>query len=784
MKRNLQKEKGHKGKINVKKIFNHKKVKIFLARGFFIYCCASIAPKVTDSVEAILSNMGNQIDDETEMMKEFSSIMGLEINIDDNCYDILKDSYNQMTQEEKTSFVINVFEAAIDRNNEITLEEKEYLKEYEGEFLQKYGYLYDFENIFDMCNRIEDTDILRSQEFERDFTSGTYNQVKNVIKIESETNHEVLAHEIEHAMNSNSQIPSFIEEAMNSSTDLEYSNYKSYTNEMRSQVLFLGEIIGRDNLINCYLNDDIELLTSLIGQEYLNLFTIFEQEMESIHNNGCITNDLLLQAQEKLKDIYETKFHKKVTDDELIFIIYSSCITESNYHIISTIFYEDEFKYYGPSPKHYLIDGSIVQCDNLEYIMDLSTKQSKINLSNIDFYQSKYDLTLQKLDYLFTLGRAVYLNYDGLIEDNLKNYLKELDVSNIDFWTYNILNNFCSLSLNIEGFPEYTKDSFFEDFSKIYKEKFNYLSSLNCASEILIDLDFILTQKSNNLEFYIDSENLSLFLNKLNPMIDVNKLLMEYYSRKNEEYEFSILQTYQAGTYNEKIKILYAMFGEEEFHRIIESKDIIGYLEKYCKDFCNEEDIPKYINLILNYSLNNQIDYNQEIFINAFYQRLKNNISQEEIITLICDLNEIMGKEKMREVLFKVSNRLINNDNIQTDLILYMGVYWGYKDIYDNHNSILEYYNCTSSEMITLPNIANFYCFQSLTGENIDFIDVKYSENEEFVTYYFNKNSVEDNNIIIMGTGNIEDLKDNNEIALSTNKVKKKVLTENYINNS
>ncbi|MEE3343640.1 MAG: hypothetical protein VZS44_06085 [Bacilli bacterium] len=421
-------------------------------------------------------------------------------------YKQLEDRYNSMTDEEKNEYVVFIFNNIIDNSDEFTDEEKNYLKYREVELLKEYGHCYYFESIFDMVSRLRRLKVERNTDLE-DGIGGDYDIYKNVISVDKDGDESTLGHEVEHTITinidkdevlKNLKIDSdgwlYLFEAMNSSSDLKYYDNYSYNSKMRTHMLFLSKIIGRDNLLKVYLNSDFELLEELLGDDYKELMQLFEKQFELYFSSLGMDYRYCDDIAEKMKDIYEKKNNCSIEEDIFMNELYTASKAYSNTAFISTLF-DDKISFTKDTVIDFFDKNSFNTSFFCIYDGDLIIKDGKkdgLDTNNID------NIRIRKLDY-FIPDKVIdkMVNSDKPVE-YLKIYLEELGVSNSDYWAYNIYNKdysiFCSSAIY-----NYDTNNFYSDLKIILEKKYYELKKDDKLNYLYYGFDV----------FFLDKENVS-----------------------------------------------------------------------------------------------------------------------------------------------------------------------------------------------------------------------------------------------------------------------------------
>ena len=219
---------------------------------------------------------------------------------------------------------------------------------------------------------------------------GLYYPIDNEIVTYDEDS---LSHEVTHLITgaSSYNYNKFILESITSSIDAHYYNCSSYDWIMRNQVLFLSEIVGRDNLIKSYISGDIKYLEDLIcrystKEQCDKLLNLFNEEYAILYSNEDEFDvhrfiDVNYESSIMLKNIWEKKMEKKINEDAICFAIYNSCLYNSDYKIGSDLFYDDVFSI------------SIDNCDS--FVFNVDDRDMVIN-SVDDYYNLDFNFKVIK----------------------------------------------------------------------------------------------------------------------------------------------------------------------------------------------------------------------------------------------------------------------------------------------------------------------------------------------------------------------------------------------------
>ena len=491
---------------NVVEIHNKKEVaRVFSNVGkikiFSVFMALGLSISLSFNIKNYFKNKVDNVN-ELYMNMEYYDTEKISINLFNyrDVYKELEDEYNNMSNEEKSNYVISVFNSLIDNNDEFTDAEKEDLKKYEGSFFREYGYNYYFENIFDMVSRLKRVKVRRNKELGKN-AYGEYWNRSNVIILKNDIDNEALAHEIEHASTIDDGIPShdFIMESIDSSTDVWYYGCNSYYSTMRMQMIFLSEIIGRDNLIKVYLNSDFKLLEELLGEDYDELMVLFENEFNDVNNdvnNDVLDEELTLPVANKLKEIYEKKYNCKLYENRRMQVIYDGCIKEPTISDTNT-FFEDNLSITRDGVNLVFLDDEII-IDNFRY----TVKGNDISATYINKPVKKNKkeksepMGRKKLAYFFPPKVVDKVINSKNPKRYLKVYLEELGIYDSGFWTYNLLNDKYPVLRNVDGFY-YNEDYFYGDLSIILADKYKYLKDKNELDDFYKDFDIFYLDQSN-----------------------------------------------------------------------------------------------------------------------------------------------------------------------------------------------------------------------------------------------------------------------------------------------
>lgn len=303
--------------------------------------------------------------------------------------DVLKDKYYDLSDEEKNEYVVKTFCESIDKNSNLDLETKEDIKGVSS-FLSDWGYLYDIDDLIDLetnslllsVNNNSDTNSVSK------LISADYEPINNVVTIYGDSVDSKLQHEAVHSITHPYNYNSFVDESIVASIEQSYfDSSNSYYDVMKSQVLFLGEIVGRENLLKSFVSGDQKYLEDLImkcssKEDCDKLLKLFNEEIYFVRY-GIIMKDYFEQSNELLKKMYENKYNKKINEDAIVYAIYNASFVDSNYKLSSTIFYKEDF-YFGVLDEY----GNISSFDISVYDRD-NTIYDVYDYFNIDISNNK-----------------------------------------------------------------------------------------------------------------------------------------------------------------------------------------------------------------------------------------------------------------------------------------------------------------------------------------------------------------------------------------------------------
>ena len=378
------------------------------------------------------------------------TIKNFALNIKYSIMDIIDDDYSNLSNEEKNSYVVNFFCDCIDRKDNLSIEQKNYLKEYVSKFLSDWGCLYAREDLVKMEAAISNVNLyVNNRLYDTLGCDGVYAPELGVIYLDDVSNKSALAHEFDHVITYDPlkySFESLIEEAITSSIDYTYYNYSSYNSLIRNQMLFLSEIVGRENLLKCYISSDYNYLIELIGEDNKDLLDLFDKEIISIRNNLSTSDDISLDIVNKLERMYEEKYGKRVEDDAIMYIVRESCLPNSLYDVKETLFYEDEFCYYYDDNKCVL---SVGDRDNIFNNISSDRLYGYENALMMYCIKNNYcsggnmGIDNQNNMIISLFGEEVFyeiMNSDDSIKI-VRDYLKLMGIEDYDLTLYNILYN-------------------------------------------------------------------------------------------------------------------------------------------------------------------------------------------------------------------------------------------------------------------------------------------------------------------------------------------------------
>lgn len=294
---------------------------------------------------------------------------------------IVNDKYDRLSDGEKNEYVSKAFLKLLDNSDEFSEEAKEEASKV-SYFLNDYGYLYDIDDLANLESRLFLVDI-KYDNLEEVPMVAYYNYQNNRI-VTSKNIH--LPHELSH-LGSNLYCK-FVAESITSSLDFQYYNDSSYNFLMRNEVLLLGEIVGRENLIKSYIsgeNFDDLMKCSFSKEEYSKLLKLFDKAMIYFSDESCSYIDFVIvnyEIRDILKGAWERKYDKKINEDAIAWAIYNSCWVNSSYMLKSTLFYKDEFCFDCCNYMEGLDDSFVIDVDDRNYTIKTATDYYDIGVSS------------------------------------------------------------------------------------------------------------------------------------------------------------------------------------------------------------------------------------------------------------------------------------------------------------------------------------------------------------------------------------------------------------------
>lgn len=660
---------------------------------------------------------------------------------DDEVTEYIKEKYETLTKEEKNNFVSSFVINKVESNDEFSYEQKELVKKDLTPFLSEWGYLYEVDNLLGVNETLEKIKIGYYDKFDNDDIKGQYIAVRNRICLLN-GNNKYISHELDHSITVGAkyqlnksikrtdQFPSIILEGINSSIDLTYNNNDTYNNQIRSQMIFLSLIIGRENLMYCYQNCDYDKLIELIGRENEELITLLNKEYSEFVDNGYeLDEKTCKQVADKMKDMYEKKYNCKIDETTLPMIIYKLSQTTCDYRCEETLFYENKFTYYIIETKNeqkyeekYIID---TEKDELD--LDNSLKVNKI-LYNHSHKQE--EMINKKLKYLIV--PEIYeniLNKSTYIEalDYLETYLRNTGIKHPEIFINLTLSNEPLFQYKSYGYYN-DKDEYMEDLVKVYQNKLEYLQSKN--KEYLIYDNYQNIFKENNDDIFNEKYIIDFMKKVSNNKYDEKSLIKlkdKYLKIKIDENISEIKDMYNNNSkdLNERISKLITIFTEEEVQKILNADDMYKYLyDKLDNTYCDKFDIIYYL-------LTEEIYHTDHQILNIlFYDKYKTLCENGEILIAVAEFNEFMEDnfEFIKECdLISLAERLYDEENIYIENRKYINFRWILRDYDDIYNSRISYYKeCENTNYLELPYINDtFYSFYEKKANSKVEIEIK-----------------------------------------------------------
>ena len=706
MKYKLEKNNKYKGNVNLEKLrgkivgtiknkINFYSVILTMEMALLVSLGAKSLYLGTRATNVMYSEMNYDVDKARVGVIEMPSV-----------YSELEQKYNNMSNDEKSAFVADVFSRVINSSDEYTEEEKKQIINREGVLLEQYGYNYYFRNIFDFLVLLDSIEIRRNVKL--DTAAGLYYSNSNLIELEEDSS---IAHETEHAITGNgisALYAHFILEAMNSSTDRHYYGKNSYIKEMRMQMLFLSKIIGKDNLLKCYFNGDFDLLKNLLGKRANSLLGLFSKEYDCFKAHFKIDDKLVKMTVDEMMDIY--KENNKEIDPDVEFI-YQCCLPNSPYNCDETIF-SNTLNYKVRSIFNF-IDGTFLN-KNILMKYDLDTNKSLVMHDCFNSSNNK-GFRYEKLNFLFNKNIVKDITLADSSVNYLENYLKKVGVSDVDFWVYNILNNDCPIAVSIEGF-DYDKKNFKVDFKKIYQDKYNYMIGNNKLIDIYMDMRVF----GNSRDEYFRIDKFRYLTKSILKDVDIDifKIINNYYD-SSIDYKCKLFKReyFKKGNINSNIfrKIIF-LFGYDEALKICKSDDINMALRDRLKTYsCSDLDLKIALYDIL--SLGKMRNLNRNSVLCRLVEEKCNN--SNDFLALYCDMDKI-GIEDNEFVKKVMEDCGINIDD-------YKGLSWDDRGYEHDDNSVMVYNRLITLDSfnkeddvirIKVPNIFSDYIFEVMKNTN------------------------------------------------------------------
>ena len=263
---------------------------------------------------------------------------------------VVSSDYNGLSKEDANEYVVNLFCDLIDKSDEFSFSEKDALKENISLFLGDWGYLYNKDSLVNMETALYLLDYEVDESLTEDSgVLGMYMPFYVRIVMDDESNYADLSHEVTHTITTDLDDYlgecRLIDEAISSCIDREYYDNLTYIPLIRDQIFFLSEIIGRENLLSCYVNSDYDYLSELIGEDNKDLLDMFEREYKAIRNGFSFDSELVQDIAVKMRNMYEDKYGHDVSDDAIVYAVYMSCLPNNSYEMEGTLFYNDNISF-------------------------------------------------------------------------------------------------------------------------------------------------------------------------------------------------------------------------------------------------------------------------------------------------------------------------------------------------------------------------------------------------------------------------------------------------------
>ena len=295
------------------------------------------------------------------------------------------DDYENLSDEEKNSYVSDAYLKIINNSDEFNDKMKNELVKV-SYFLNDWAYLYDISDLINLESRLSTVEYEYKEQVDAEHKNVVGQYIPSTNSIVT-SNIDTLSHEASHLIvgSSNSFYNDFVRESITSSLDVEYYDTDSYSKIMRSQVLLLGEILGREDLIKTYISGEgLEELISKCSSdnECRNLLSLFDKELHFWKNKttyGDLMNYVKINRDINvmLKDMWEKKYNKKINEDVIANVVYNSCFYDSRYELNSTLFYKDTFSFQYANKVDITMD-----VDDRDYVISEFSDYFKINIDN------------------------------------------------------------------------------------------------------------------------------------------------------------------------------------------------------------------------------------------------------------------------------------------------------------------------------------------------------------------------------------------------------------------
>lgn len=176
-----------------------------------------------------------------------------------------------LKEERDIQFLIDMCKKYIDRNDNYTDEQKEYLKCTWIKYLTDEGELFERPAILEMLNNMSGA-IVEYKSYEKDYVIGSYlDDYNKIILYTPYASNATLAHETEHCVLKDRLTVSFLdlEEGYCGALCGKYCNDLSYQEEQEF-LLLIGEIIGKEKLKSCIINGkEDELIKEIANKTFI-----------------------------------------------------------------------------------------------------------------------------------------------------------------------------------------------------------------------------------------------------------------------------------------------------------------------------------------------------------------------------------------------------------------------------------------------------------------------------------------------------------------------------------